>query len=146
MRAGMTMVFSVKDKAAMDKLKAGDKVRVKAVNETGKFAVVETSFSFGSASDRRYSLGRTRTLSEGEDVVLRPDVPRPGPIASKPRNAFNDAEVEALGHIVIFRDGLRRDGHCAGRSAVLGRCSTKTVFFLICERKAIVWTQFEWTE
>ena len=37
----MTMVFNVKDKAALDKLQAGDKVRFKAVNEAGKFTVVE---------------------------------------------------------------------------------------------------------
>ena len=30
----MTMVFNVKDKAMLDQLKAGDKVRFKAVNET----------------------------------------------------------------------------------------------------------------
>ena len=37
----MTMVFNVKDKAALDKLQAGDKVRFKAVNEAGKYTVVE---------------------------------------------------------------------------------------------------------
>ena len=37
----MTMVFNVKDKAALDKLQPGDKVRFKAVNEAGKFTVVE---------------------------------------------------------------------------------------------------------
>jgi Cu(I)/Ag(I) efflux system protein CusF len=37
----MTMVFGVKDKAALDKLKAGDKVRFKAVNEAGKYTVTE---------------------------------------------------------------------------------------------------------
>ncbi len=36
----MTMVFSVKDKALLDKLKAGDKVKFKAVNEGGKFTVI----------------------------------------------------------------------------------------------------------
>ena len=38
---GMTMVFVVKDKAMHDKLKAGDKVRFKAVNDAGKFTVTE---------------------------------------------------------------------------------------------------------
>lgn len=37
----MTMVFSVKDKALLDKLKVGDKVRFKAVNESGTFTVAE---------------------------------------------------------------------------------------------------------
>jgi Cu/Ag efflux protein CusF len=37
----MTMVFNVKDKAVLDKLKAGDKVRFKAVNEGGKYIVTE---------------------------------------------------------------------------------------------------------
>ena len=37
----MTMVFVVKDKALLDKLKAGDKVRFKAVNENGKFTVTD---------------------------------------------------------------------------------------------------------
>ena len=35
------MVLNVKDKAAMNKLQAGDKVRFKAVNEAGKFTAVE---------------------------------------------------------------------------------------------------------
>ena len=38
---GMTMVFVVKDKAMLDKLKAGDKVRFKAINDAGKFTVTE---------------------------------------------------------------------------------------------------------
>ena len=38
---GMTMVFAVKDKAMLDKLKAGDKIKFKAVNEAGKFTVTE---------------------------------------------------------------------------------------------------------
>jgi Cu(I)/Ag(I) efflux system periplasmic protein CusF len=38
---GMTMVFVVKDKAMLDKLQPGDKVRFKAVNEAGKFTVTE---------------------------------------------------------------------------------------------------------
>jgi len=38
---GMTMVFAVKDKAMLDKLKAGDKVKFRAVNEGGKFTVTE---------------------------------------------------------------------------------------------------------
>ena len=37
----MTMVFVVKDKALLDKLKAGDKVKFKAVNENGKFTVTD---------------------------------------------------------------------------------------------------------
>jgi Cu(I)/Ag(I) efflux system periplasmic protein CusF len=37
----MTMVFVVKDKAMLDKLKAGDKIRFKAVNDAGKFTVTE---------------------------------------------------------------------------------------------------------
>ena len=38
---GMTMVFVVKDKAMLDKLKAGDKVKFRAVNDAGKFTVTE---------------------------------------------------------------------------------------------------------
>jgi Cu(I)/Ag(I) efflux system periplasmic protein CusF len=38
---GMTMVFVVKDKAMIDKLKAGDKVKFKAINDAGKFTVTE---------------------------------------------------------------------------------------------------------
>ena len=38
---GMTMVFVVKDKAMLDKLKTGDKVRFKAINDAGKFTVTE---------------------------------------------------------------------------------------------------------
>jgi Cu(I)/Ag(I) efflux system periplasmic protein CusF len=38
---GMTMVFVVKDKAMLDKLKAGDKVKFKAVNDGGKFTVTQ---------------------------------------------------------------------------------------------------------
>lgn len=38
---GMTMVFVVKDKAMLDSVKAGDKVRFKAVNDAGKFTVTE---------------------------------------------------------------------------------------------------------
>ena len=37
----MTMVFHVKDKAMLDRVKAGDKVRFKVVNETGKYTVTE---------------------------------------------------------------------------------------------------------
>jgi Cu(I)/Ag(I) efflux system periplasmic protein CusF len=37
----MTMVFVVKDKAMIDKLKAGDKVRFKAVNDAGKYTVTD---------------------------------------------------------------------------------------------------------
>ena len=38
---GMTMVFVVRDKAMLDKLKAGDKVKFKAINDAGKFTVTE---------------------------------------------------------------------------------------------------------
>jgi Cu(I)/Ag(I) efflux system protein CusF len=37
----MTMVFVVKDKALLDSIKAGDKVRFKAINDAGKFTVTE---------------------------------------------------------------------------------------------------------
>ena len=37
----MTMVFVVKDKSMLDKLKTGDKVKFKAVNDGGKFTVTE---------------------------------------------------------------------------------------------------------
>ena len=38
---GMTMVFVVKDKAMLEKLAPGDKVKFKAVNEAGKFTITE---------------------------------------------------------------------------------------------------------
>ena len=38
---GMTMVFVVKDKAMLDKLAPGDKVKFKAINDAGKFTVTE---------------------------------------------------------------------------------------------------------
>ena len=38
---GMTMVFNVKDKAVLDSLQPGDKVKFKAVNEAGKFTVTD---------------------------------------------------------------------------------------------------------
>ena len=38
---GMTMVFVVKDKAMLDKLQPGDKVRFKAINDAGKYTVTE---------------------------------------------------------------------------------------------------------
>jgi Cu(I)/Ag(I) efflux system protein CusF len=38
---GMTMVFGVKDKAMLDTVKAGDKIKFKAINEAGKFTVTE---------------------------------------------------------------------------------------------------------
>ena len=38
---GMTMVFVVKDKATLDTLKAGDKIKFKAINDSGKFTVTE---------------------------------------------------------------------------------------------------------
>lgn len=37
----MTMVFSVKDAAMLDKVQAGDKVRFSAVNENGKITVTD---------------------------------------------------------------------------------------------------------
>lgn len=37
----MTMVFEVKDKAMLDSVKAGDKVRFKAANVAGKFTVTD---------------------------------------------------------------------------------------------------------
>lgn len=37
----MTMVFHVKDKAMLDKVKTGDKVTFKAVNDNGKMTVTE---------------------------------------------------------------------------------------------------------
>jgi len=36
---GMTMVFVVKDKALIDKLKAGDKVKFRVIQEAGKLVV-----------------------------------------------------------------------------------------------------------
>lgn len=41
----MTMVFAVKDKAMLDKLKPGDKVKFKATKDEGKFTVVEIEAS-----------------------------------------------------------------------------------------------------
>lgn len=38
---GMTMVFVVKNKAMLDSLKAGDKVRFKAIDDAGKLTVTE---------------------------------------------------------------------------------------------------------
>ena len=38
---GMTMVFVVKDKAMLDQVKPGDKIKFKAVNDAGKFTVTE---------------------------------------------------------------------------------------------------------
>lgn len=38
---GMTMVFGVADKAMLAKVKAGDKVRFTAVNDTGRLVVTE---------------------------------------------------------------------------------------------------------
>lgn len=37
----MTMVFAVKDKALLDKLKAGDKIRFKVVDDGGKLTLTE---------------------------------------------------------------------------------------------------------
>ena len=38
---GMTMVFVVKDKVMLDKLALGDKIKFKAINDSGKFTVTE---------------------------------------------------------------------------------------------------------
>ena len=38
---GMTMVFAVKDEAMLDRVKAGDKVQFKAIDDGGKLTVVE---------------------------------------------------------------------------------------------------------
>lgn len=37
----MTMVFGVKDKALLERLQPGDKVKFKAVNEAGKYTVTD---------------------------------------------------------------------------------------------------------
>ena len=37
----MTMVFTVRDKAVLDSVQPGDKVKFKAVNEAGKYTVTE---------------------------------------------------------------------------------------------------------
>ncbi|MFO1336166.1 MAG: copper-binding protein [Piscinibacter sp.] len=37
----MTMIFVVKDKALLDRVKAGDKVRFKAVSEGGRIVITE---------------------------------------------------------------------------------------------------------
>jgi len=38
---GMTMVFVVRDKAMLDTLKVGDKIKFKAISDSGKFTVTE---------------------------------------------------------------------------------------------------------
>lgn len=38
---GMTMVFGVKDKALLDKVQPGDKVKFRAISESGKLIVTE---------------------------------------------------------------------------------------------------------
>ena len=38
---GMTMVFTVKDKAMLDKLQAGDKVKFKAMSDGGKLTITQ---------------------------------------------------------------------------------------------------------
>jgi Cu(I)/Ag(I) efflux system periplasmic protein CusF len=38
---GMTMVFVVKDKTQLDKLKPGDKVKFKAISDNGKYTVTD---------------------------------------------------------------------------------------------------------
>ena len=37
----MTMVFAVKDKALLDNLKAGDKIRFRAIHDAGRYTVTE---------------------------------------------------------------------------------------------------------
>jgi Cu(I)/Ag(I) efflux system periplasmic protein CusF len=37
----MTMVFVVKNRSALERLKAGDKVKFKAINDAGKYTVTE---------------------------------------------------------------------------------------------------------
>jgi Cu(I)/Ag(I) efflux system protein CusF len=37
----MTMVFNVRDKAVLDNVKAGDKVKFKVVNDAGKFTITD---------------------------------------------------------------------------------------------------------
>jgi len=37
----MTMVFVVKDKAMLESVKVGDKVRFKAINDAGKFTITD---------------------------------------------------------------------------------------------------------
>ena len=37
----MTMVFGVKDKTLLDKVKTGDKVKFKAVRESGRYFVTD---------------------------------------------------------------------------------------------------------
>ncbi len=41
----MTMVFVVRDRAMLDKLKAGDKIKFKAINDAGKYTVTEMLMS-----------------------------------------------------------------------------------------------------
>lgn len=41
----MSMVFQVKDAAVLDRFKAGDKVRFKAIEESGKYFVTEIAAS-----------------------------------------------------------------------------------------------------
>lgn len=38
---GMTMVFQVKDKALLDKVQTGDKVKFQAISDNGKLVVTE---------------------------------------------------------------------------------------------------------
>ena len=37
----MTKVFVVKDKAMLDKLASGDKIMFRAINDSGKFTLIE---------------------------------------------------------------------------------------------------------
>lgn len=37
----MTMVFTVRDKALLDKVKVGDRIRFRAVNQSGQYLVTE---------------------------------------------------------------------------------------------------------
>lgn len=41
----MTMVFNVKDTAMLDRVKVGDKVKFKAVNDAGKLTVVDIAMA-----------------------------------------------------------------------------------------------------
>jgi len=47
---GMTMVFVVKDKAMLDKLALGDKIKFKAINDAGKFTVTEIAPANGRSA------------------------------------------------------------------------------------------------
>ena len=64
----MTMVFVVKDKAMLDKLKAGDKIKFKAINDAGKYTVTEMQMrrvgrGGPPAMDRTLALDPTRSTT-----------------------------------------------------------------------------------